>query len=113
MPVTAERSGQETKGTEIAKEVQSQGQRQRQVEQCRKQQWARRIRLEAGTSHREQGEEHVHGCWKVEQTGSSSSSGWWRHLGNQKDQNVEVEVNSVESKYIKHDRWGQEWLVQL
>ena len=27
---------------------------------------------------------------------------------NQKDK---IEINSVEQKYIKHDRWGQEWLM--
>ena len=62
------------------------GQRQRQVEQCRKHFCWQEGWFEAGTSHREQGEEHadgwwneehVDGWWKDEQTGSSSRSGWW------------------------------------
>ena len=81
--------------------------------------------LEAGTSHREQGEEHadgwlneenVHGWWKDEQTGSSSSSGWWMTVNDQTPWEPEgpvggFEINSVEPRYIKHDRWGQVWLV--
>ena len=69
--------------------------------------------LEDGTSHREQGEEHANGWWNEERL-----DGWWkdeqqtiRHLGNQKDQEGGFEINSVEPKYIKHDRWEQEWLM--
>ena len=81
--------------------------------------------MEAGTSHREQGEEHadgwwneehVDGWWKDEQTGSSSSSGRWMTAKNQAPWEAEgreggFEIKCVQPKYIKHDRWGQECLM--
>ena len=79
--------------------------------------------LETGTSHPEQGEEHadgwwneehVDGWWKDEQT--SSSSEWWMTANDKTPWEPEkplggFEINSVEQKYIKHDRWRQEWLM--
>ena len=73
--------------------------------------------LESGTSNREHSEdhaegwwneEHVDGWWKDEQTGSSSSAGWWT-ANDQTPCEPEgpvgaIEVNSVEPRYIKHDR---------
>ena len=63
MPVTAESIGQETKEAEKSKggkgkvgKGKVKGQRQRQVEQCRKKQLARII-VESGTPSSEQGEE--------------------------------------------------------
>ena len=80
--------------------------------------------MESGTTNREQGEEqaeawwkgeHADGWWKDEQTGSSSSSGWWMTPTDQTLSEPEgpvgaIEINSVEQTYIKHDRWRQEWL---
>ena len=80
--------------------------------------------LDSGTSNREQSEEHaegwwnekhVDGWWKDEQTGSSSSAGWWT-ANDQTHWEPEgpvgaIEVNSVEPRYIKHDRCGQAWLM--
>ena len=79
MPVTAERSGQENKGKskggkgKVGKgKVRGKGKgKLNSVENSNWQEgW-----LEAGASNRQQGEEHVDGCWKDEPTGSSSSSG--------------------------------------
>ena len=80
--------------------------------------------MESGTSSREQSEEHgegwwneenADGWWKDEQSGSSASAGWWT-ANDQTPWEPEgpvgaIEVNSVEQKYIKHGRWGQEWLM--
>ena len=54
-------------------------------------------------------EEHVDGWWKDEETGSSSSSGWWTTANDQTPWEPEgpvggFEINGVEQKYIKHDR---------
>ena len=49
--------------------------------------------------------------WKDEQTGSSSSSGWWMTAKDQAPWEPGgpggFEINSVEPKYIKHDRWSE------
>ena len=42
--------------------------------------------------------------------------GWWMTANDQTAWEPErpvggIEINSVEPKYIKHDRWGQEWLM--
>ena len=125
MPVTAEKSGQETKEAERANEVKERLAKVKgKLNSVENSSWQEGW-LEAGTSHREQGEEHadgwwneehVDGWWKDEQTGSSSSSGWWMTANDQTTWESEgpaggFEINSVEPKYIKHDRWGQEWLM--
>ena len=77
---------------------------------------------EAGTKQGEEqtegwwNEEHADGWWKDEQTVSSSSARWWT-ANDQTPWEPEgpvgaIEVNSVEPRYIRHDRWGQEWLMQ-
>ena len=77
--------------------------------------------LEAGTKQGEEqaegwwNEKHADGWWKDEQTAPSSSAGWWtandQTLWEPEGSVGAMEVNSVEPTYIKHDRWGQEWLM--
>ena len=50
-----------------------------------------------------------------EQTGSSSSARWWtandKTPWESEGPAGAIKVNSVEPRYIKHDRWRQEWLM--
>ena len=116
-PVTAERSGQKTNGSSKSKGgkgKKGKGKGKGKLNGVEDSNWQEGW-SEAGTKQGEKqsegwrNEEHADGWWKDEQTGSSPSAGWWT-ANDQTPWEPEgpvgaIEVNSVEPRYIKHDRW--------
>ena len=60
--------------------------------------------------------EQAEGWWNATDDQNGSSSGQWMSANDQTAWEPEgpvggIEMNSIETKYIKQDRWGQEWLM--
>ena len=60
--------------------------------------------------------EEAEGWWKATDDQNGSSSGQWMSANDQTAWEPEgpvggIEMNNIETKYIKQDRWGQEWLM--
>ena len=85
-----------------------------------------RIGKKVGQKTGAQGDEHAEGWtwsgeeaegwWKATDDQNGSSSGQWMSANDQTAWEPEgpvggIEMNNIETKYIKQDRWGQEWLM--